>query len=948
MRPERRITIYYQNVRGLNTKTVDFFNAVSVSDFDVIAITETWLDCHISNRELFFDTYDTFRSDRKFHQLGLSRGGGALLAIRSKLKASNIELGDVFDGQPSVDIVATKIVFHGMSLIICCIYVPPNFTVTQYGHLFDALCSIQGMHDADIFIIGDFNITAYSQQYSLLNPCGAVLALRDFLNLFQLDQCNFIQNGHDRILDLVISNLECPVEAAVDPLLEEDIHHPALVIHLPTSNFASPSDVPDTLNPYRWNFKKGNLVLLYEMLAQVDWSELLECSDVNAATDWLYDRLQQLFDLTIPRTRTQRTLYPPWFNGSIIHNIRMKKKLWKKYKRSREDIDLVQYKRVRSSLKSEIRSAHSQYMSHLEQNISVDPSNFWKYLSSRRCLPGISGTFDIGDGSTSDLQLIADAFAQHFQNSYIQSNLDHNICSNTDPNRDDLLIDVFSEEEVLASLRKLRGKLTAGPDQIPSFLLKDCGLVLAKPLTIIFNLCLRTGIFPVKWRLSKLCPVFKKGNKALVSNYRPVTIICNFSKVFERLLFDRIDSFFRMQLVASQHGFVKGRSTVTNLFCVTQFISQSLDDKVQCDVIYTDFSKAFDQLDHGILLSKLRQCGFSPSLIDLFRSYLTGREQFVLLHGHKSRTVSVTSGVPQGSVLGPLLFNIFINDITADLDPGIQSLLYADDLKLYTRVSSYIDCEFLQNNLDKVVTWCRNNRLSLNVGKCHVMTFSLLQNTTEFPYSINGDILTRPQTIRDLGVIFDHKLSFIEHISHTVSSAYKSLGFIMRNSRNFNRAETLVLLFNTFVRSRLEYAAVIWEPCYEIHISYIESIQRRFLKFLTFKSEGVYPCIGFPHGVLLRQHNFQSLQVRRQYMLLVFLHGLFNQKIDCSAILQMLQYNTPRPASRNALFFYLPTPRTNKLKFSPLYRLCDSYNKVCHRIDVADCSVACLRQLIFR
>ena len=382
------------------------------------------------------------------------------------------------------------------------------------------------------------------------------------------------------------------------------------------------------------------------------------------------------------------------------------------------------------------------------------------------------------------------------------------------------------------------------------------------------------------------------------------------------------------------------------LFCFTQYVSQALDDRAQCDVIYTDFSKAFDQIDHGILLSKLRSSGFSQRLLDLLESYLIGRQQYVLLRGARSRLVSVTSGVPQGSILGPLLFNIFVNNIAHDLDPGIQYLLYADDLKLFSRISSYNDCVVLQNNLNRIVKWCESNELGLNVGKCQVMSFGLVQDPVEYVYVIGDCRLSRPETIRDLGVIFDHKLSFVDHINHTVAAAYKFLGFIIRNSRDFHKGETLILLYNAFVRSRLEYAAIVWEPCYGTHINHIESVQRRFLKFLSFKTTGIYPYIGFPHDVLLRLHSFHSLETRRQYRLLTFLHGLVNGKTLCPQILHMLQYNTPRPASRRADFFYLPTPRTNKLKFSPLYRLCDSYDRVHGQIDIFNCTVASIRQLI--
>ena len=213
---------------------------------------------------------------------------------------------------------------------------------------------------------------------------------------------------------------------------------------------------------------------------------------------------------------------------------------------------------------------------------------------------GIPYTFTINGEDSSDPQLIADAFAQFFAGYYITSGPRLIGCSQFVNSSSVLDIPSFSEGEVLASLKRLKGKLTAVPDMIPSFLLKDCSLVFARPLTALFNLCLSTETFPDGWKLSKLTPIHKKGSKCEVQNYRPITIINNFSKVFEMVLHERISTFFRDQLVDCQHGFVSGRSTVTNLCCITQYLSESIDDKHQCDVIYTDFSKAFDQLDHGI------------------------------------------------------------------------------------------------------------------------------------------------------------------------------------------------------------------------------------------------------------------------------------------------------------------------------------------------------------
>lgn len=941
----RSLTVYYQNVRGLNTKVTDFFNAVASSNFSFIAVTETWLSAHVSNAELFPSAYTVFRSDRKFSQLGLSRGGGALLAVRDGYEALPLDLsGSLFVNLPSVDIVGAKVALQGKTLTLVCVYVPPNFTVAQYNSFFDALSSVQDIFGSYVLLLGDFNLSGYVVSRSSTNPPGAILALNNFLTLSHLSQHCSVVNDYDHILDLVISDLECIVEKAVDLLVDEDLNHPALAIHLPSLHL--PQQTHNAQNSFVWNFKKGNLALLYSMLEHSNWSAVDHFSDPVAACKYLYERVDALFEISIPKTRLLSGSFPPWFNGSIIRKVRIKHRLWSRFRRSRTAEALSQYREHRSSLRNEIRCAHAGYLRQLEESISSDPANFWKHISSKRSSDA-GFTLRVSGEQVSDSQGIADAFAIYFMNSYVpssSSDIDFDLPSTSD--NTSFHIDLITEEEVLSALKRLKGKPTAGPDNIPSFILRDCCSVFTTPLTKIFNLCLRTSIFPDVWKLSKLCPVFKKGDRADVSNYRPITIISNFAKVFESVLYTRMYNFFSDQLVDCQHGFVAGRSTVTNLLCVSQYIANSLDRRLQCDVIYTDFSKAFDRLDHGILLTKLRKIGLSPDLLSVFKSFLCNRKQFVSFRGHRSSIISVTSGVPQGSILGPLLFNIFVNDIVDNLDDDVHCLLYADDLKLYSQITCIHDCRKLQHNLDMVFQWCELNRLYLNPNKCSVMSYGLIQQTLEHNYNISGSTLNRPDTVRDLGVIFDPKMSFIGHINHVVGNAFKMLGFIMRNCRDFAKGETLVLLYNSFVRSRLEYACIVWEPYYDVHINSLESVQRRFLKYLNFRLTGVYPYIGYPHVQLLLQHSFESLSVRRQRAHLLFLHKLVRHEINCMSLLHQLQYSTPRPASRYPLHFYLPTPRTNILKFSPLYRLCDVYNKVCHQIDLYNCTVSSIRTLL--
>ena len=231
------------------------------------------------------------------------------------------------------------------------------------------------------------------------------------------------------------------------------------------------------------------------------------------------------------------------------------------------------------------------------------------------------------------------------------------------------------------------------------------------------------------------------------------------------------------------HGFAEGRSTVTNLVCKTQYISEILDWRGQVDVIYIDFSKAFDKLDLGLLLCKLDGVGLGRNLIALFKTYLTRRTQFVLCHGDRSFNFAQTSGVPQGSFLGPLMFVIYVNDIATILG---KLYLVCRCFKKYCQVKSLLDCIKIQRNSNLISSWCiDNHHLPLNVSKCNVMSFCRKNDTLNYNYALDGVALRRPDLVSDLGVTFDPKFTFANHIDNNVATAYESLDFVIRNMKDF-------------------------------------------------------------------------------------------------------------------------------------------------------------------
>lgn len=365
---------------------------------------------------------------------------------------------------------------------------------------------------------------------------------------------------------------------------------------------------------------------------------------------------------------------------------------------------------------------------------------------------------------------------------------------------------------------------------------------------------------------------------------------------------------------------------MTNLVCKTQFISESLDHCGQVDVVYTDFTKAFDRLDHDILLHKLDMYGFSNSLLHLFQSYLQNRYQFVQYRGYCSDKFLQVSGVPQGSTLGPLLFVMFLNDIVSEL--RVNYLIYADDLKLLCKIDNVSDCQKLQSALEAIDNWCSCNNLPLNASKCNVMTFTRKTSPLTFAYKLGDSILCRPSYVKDLGVIFDPKLSFTKHIETVASSAFKCLGFIIRNSNGFVNVSTLRLLYISFIRSKLEYASVVWSPIYGTHIAALEKVQRRFLKSASYILDHIYPPVGFSHSLLLSRFDVHELAIRRSAHQVIFLYKVLNNLLNCPDLLSNVNLRIPRLSARSSNVLCLPTPRTNVLMSSPLYQMISQYNNI--------------------
>lgn len=345
-----------------------------------------------------------------------------------------------------------------------------------------------------------------------------------------------------------------------------------------------------------------------------------------------------------------------------------------------------------------------------------------------------------------------------------------------------------------------------------------------------------------------------------------------------------------------------------------------MDQRKQVDAAYFDFKKAFDRVDNSVLLKKCAAIGFTPKLLRFFEDYFLNRVQYVQLFGFRSMVYLTCSGVSQGSTLGPTEFTIMINDLPQTVKTA-QCLMFADDLKLYLSIGSKDDCKALQTDINNVVKWGEMNHLEFNSSKCKVISFTRSQSPVHYNYLMSGVSLERVTEIRDLGVTLDVELTFNQHIVEVCNKAFKSLGFVMRQTARFQDRDAIVALFYSLVRSKLEYNAIVWDPHEKTYRLMLERVQRKFVRYLYKKLYGYYPFL-YPSLFVVGMVGMNTLELRRKCALLVHYYHLLNGQINNPCALEQCSLAVPDRMRQSRAccirkLFHTPRVRTQTAKFAP-------------------------------
>lgn len=946
------VSFYFQNVNGLRTKTSEFFLSILNSSYDIVCINETNLTSEITDNELFTDSYNVYRKDRDLHLSTKQSGGGVLVAVTKKFESI---LHEDWSSDGIIENIWICITTNDLKkLYVCCAYAPPHTSLNNYLCFCNKLSEIIENHPNDIFIVlGDFNLfkITWKSQFSYLIASDFQDSISelfvDFMCILNLQQFNSYKNTSGNILDLILSNnFNISVNNCLTPLVHEDVHHPALdvLVSVDIQKFAKIKAFD------KQNFFKADYSKINEAINSIEWNQLFETQSVDTCTELFYAKLYKIINTHVPMKKVKNNDFPFWFSRGLIAVIKEKNHFHQKWKKYKNLLDYVSFSDLRKRSKALIKSDYNTYIQKIETSMKNNVKPFWSFIKSKNNRATIPAIVKYNSKTAANPQDVSNIFSEYFSSVYEpDNNLVHtDILNDNSIVNEAITLDYISENSVRKEIESLNITKSTGSDKIPPVFIKNCINSLVSPLHIIFNKSLSQNVFPKIWKLSKVVPVFKAGPKNQVTNYRPISLLPIFSKMLESIITNFLFNKIKQKIIPQQHGFYRGRSVLTNMVPFVQYLQNKMDERNQVCAIYTDFSKAFDKVHHSTLLIKLGKFGIHGSLFRWVSSYITNRSQYVSINNCSSVITTVTSGVPQGSHLGPLLFSIFINDISKCFK-NTEFSMYADDLKFFNVVDSQSDIQKLQTDIDNLWTYCTVNKLFLNIKKCKTILFTRNINKVIGDLFINGKKLEKVSEIRDLGIILDEKLNFSSHIDQIVQKSYKNLGFIFRSALDFKTPAVYIKLFRSLVLSHLEFATVIWNPFYDKYIERIEKIQIKFINRLNYKFHRNFYYKSYDFN--LKFYNLQKLTLRREWLDISFLHKTFNNKIDASSYIYLFNFYYSTHNLRHPNIFYTSSiPNTNACNNSPVVRLSRSFNKIVKNhpyIDINCCSIHSLKQLLF-
>lgn len=809
------------NVRSVINKRDALHSLIDTCDANIVALTETWLHDNIHDCEVFNDPsqFTSYRCDRAGRQ-----GGGVLLAVSSSFRSYQIPIDTNLESVwACVELNYQKCVFG-----VC--YRPPSYPSTFIEELHDVLTSVTTRHPtASIFLLGDFNYPSIPWS----SDCPSLTALpsesRNFLDLCSVFSLSQVVKEPTRITDTTSNILDLVLTS------RPDLTSPVIVLPGVSDHSVVSFDIlfqtvktRSTRKRIR-DYNKANFQAINSELS-IFINCFLDAFDNHSVDDnWniFKNKVHHLIEKYIPARSVPCTTKAPWYNIHLKRLSNRKKRLYRAAKHTSCTYRWNAYKLANKAYASALKLSKKNFFHKtLPSILRTDPRKFWRTID-----PSTSSSITLVDlnGSTIPEANCASVLNNIFCNNFILSRNQTNPpfqSYNYFP-MDPVIVEPQGISKLIGSLKTSSG---CGVDLINSKFLKGTVLCSSIILSKLFQQSLETHVVPGDWKVGKVVPLHKSGSKHSPLNYRPISLTSISCKLLEHVLYSQLVNFLESNsfFSGSQHGFRRLYSCETQLLSFTHKLHIILNCRSSADCVFLDFSKAFDKVCHKLLLLKLSRLNLDPNLLPWIEHFLSGRSQFVTANNHNSSLSPVRSGVPQGSVLGPLLFLIYINDLPNSISSHIY--LFADDCVIVREITNDSDVSALQHDIIAVSTWCNTWLMELNTTKCKVMRVCRSSTTTP-SYFLNGNRLEPVLSYKYLGIHINSTLTWSQHIYQIINNANRVLGYLRRNLSSAPSTLKL-LLYKSLVRPKLEYAASVWDPCSSSLINAIELVQNNAARFI--------------------------------------------------------------------------------------------------------------------
>jgi hypothetical protein len=823
----------------------------------------------------------------------------------------------------SVELLWLEVKLVPKSILVGVCYRPPGMNREQASKFIDDLqisLNAAMMYESDgVYLLGDFNDRC--KQWTAPHPESELKEnLVDLTSAFGLHQLinepTYITSTSSNTLDLIFTDSPgYVIESGTLPPIGTSKH--AVVYCRSTKTRLCDK-------PYKkeiWKYHESDVEGLNVAIGEFPFEDVLsDYTDINHIAELWTQLVIAIAEDYIPHHNIKiNPRDKPWITKDIKTTIKTRNRLYKRYLTTKKNEHLDVYNRVKQEVNTKIQAAkqnHKQNLIRKLENRNNAPKTFWNVMKKvygnkiKGSIPTLLHEGQQYCTAEQKANLLAEYFASQSQAPNVTP--EHTLPILEEHHYLDQIY--ITENEVISVLSKLHTEKAVGPDGISNKFLKMASHSLAPSMTSLFNKVIQKSTFPDIWKEANVSPVHKKGSRQNIRNYRPISLLSCVGKVLEKIIFNKIYAMCenRGLLTWRNSGYKKKDSTVNQLIYIVDSIYKSLDKKEECSIVFLDQSKAFDRIYHRGLKLKMKSFGINGPLYDLMCSYLDKRKIRVTLNGSKSKWHKVTAGVPQGSILGPLLFLIYIDDIVNNLESDIY--LYADDAVLmssFTKDDTTINFEQMNRDLERLSNWASKWFMQFNPAKTKFMVISNNQQTQYPTLSLNGADLEKVHTYPQIGLHLNDRMNWEDHINMLINKASKKIGMIWKLSGDIPRS-AVENIYTAYIRPQLEYGSIIYHNCTEAQSNRLESVQRKAAVACTRAYNRT------PTHALLDELGWETLKNRRKYNALVQLYKMNNghSPVYLQSLLPPNPGNQGRYPNRRNKDFTIPRVNTTKYQKS--------------------------------